>query len=182
MLPLPAAPTSELPVDAGRLVHLRTDYVESKSELHRDHVARTFDPDACFGGVIVDPHVDDSRGECFYNVAATAVHANGAALGREVTGEHLDESLRHPFVEVAVQQDVGASTGHVGGHGDRAKRSGLADDSRLIAVSHGVQPVVLNLRVAEEPADLVRLLDRPGADQHRTANSVPVRDFPGYGL
>ena len=94
---------------------------------------------------------------------------------------------------VAAELDVGAAAGHVGGDGDRAGHAGLGDDIGLLLVEAGVQHgemampcrrgppcraapaprvVEVDQRVAvlrQQLGELLRLLDRGGADQHRLA-------------
>ena len=72
--------------------------------------------------------------------------------------------------------------GHVGGDGDRAEAPGLGDDVRLPLVLLGVEHLVGDAALLEQPGELLGLLDRDGADQHRLALGVALRDVVGDGL
>ena len=72
-------------------------------------------------------------------------------------------------LRVAAQQDVGAAAGHVGGDGDRALAAGLRDDLGLALVVLGVEHLVLDAHALQHAGELLGLLDRDGAHQHRLA-------------
>ena len=61
---------------------------------------------------------------------------------------------------VAAEQDVDAATGHVGGHGDRAEAAGLGDDLGLTGVLLGVQHLVGDAALVQQPRQVLGLLDR----------------------
>ena len=86
--------------------------------------------------------------------------------------------LGHALAEL----DVGTAAGHVGGHRHPAGLAGLGDDLGLDLVVLGVQDLVLDVRRREQGAELLRLLDRPRADQDRHPRLVPVDDLVGDGL
>ena len=112
------------------------------------------------------------------------------------------ELLLDPHLDVAAELDVGAAAGHVGGDGDRAGHAGLGDDERLLLVEAGVENGESLRRLAgarggverlqrvglgevdllvavllQQLAELLGLLDRGRADQHRLQLGVGVLDL-----
>src|SRR5262249_56253601 len=81
-------------------------------------------------------------------------------------------------VRVAAEDDVGAGTGHVGRDGDGADAAGLGDDLGLAGgeLRLGVEQFVLDAAALEHGAELLRLLDVGGANQHWPAAAVNARD------
>ena len=132
--------------------------------------------------------VSFSRATCGADrVGARVAHALGPVLD-------VGEFLADAHVGVAAELDVGAAAGHVGGDGDRARHAGLRDDVGLLLVVAGVQHredlgrlgarvagverregvrvgevVLLPALLAQQLGELLGLLDRGGADQHRLA-------------
>ena len=86
------------------------------------------------------------------------------ALGRQlVLGQQLG---------VAAQDDVDASAGHVGGDGDAAAPAGLGHDLGLPEVLLGVQDVVRDAALLEQPRQQLGLGHRRRADR---ASAGPAR-------
>ena len=88
-------------------------------------------------------------------------------LSQLLVGQELHRSAEH---------DVGASAGHVGGHGDRALVSGHRDDLGLVRVHLGVQDGVRDALLLHQGGEVLGLLDRDGADEHRLALLVTFGD------
>jgi hypothetical protein len=80
------------------------------------------------------------------------------------------------FSTIAAEDDVGTAARHVGGDGDHLRTAGLGDDFRFAGVLLGVQDVVRQARLAQDPGQQFRVLDRGGADQDRLAALVAVAD------
>ncbi len=83
---------------------------------------------------------------------------------------------------VSAEHDVGASTGHVGGHGDGALATGLGDDRRFFLVVLGVQHFVRNSTAQQHARQQLGLLDAHRADEHRLALFVTLGDVVDDGL
>ena len=83
----------------------------------------------------------------------------------------------HAHVGVAAELDVGAAAGHVGGDGDGAADARLGDDGGLALVIARVQHVVPDLALLQQRRDVLGLLDRDGADQHRLTALLAVLDL-----
>ncbi len=83
---------------------------------------------------------------------------------------------------VAAEEDVDAATGHVGGDGDAAEAPGLGDDLGLAGVLLGVEDLVGDAPLVEQPGQLLGLLDRDGADEHRLAGLVALGDVVDHGV
>ena len=79
---------------------------------------------------------------------------------------------------VAAEHDVGAAAGHVGRHRDGALAAGLRDDRRLTLVLLGVEDLVRDAATAQLVGEVLALLDRGGADQHRLARRRAARRGP----
>ena len=79
-------------------------------------------------------------------------------------------------VDIAAELNVGAAAGHVGGDGHGARHAGLGDDGGFLLVIARVQHVVLDLALLEQVGEMLRLLDRGGADQHRLAALAALLD------
>ena len=82
--------------------------------------------------------------------------------GRVVQGGHLG-------LPVAAQQDVGTTTGHVGGDGQCARSTGLRDDLGFFFVVLGVQDLVVDTFLLEQVGHVLGGFDGRGTDQDRTA-------------
>ena len=121
-------------------------------------------------------------------------------LARRPVGD-VGELLADAHVGVAAELDVGAAAGHVGGDGDGAGHAGLRDDEGFLLVVAGVEDgedlglggaVVAGIErgegvgigevvrfpagLAQHLGELLGLLDRRGADQHRLAALLAVLD------
>ena len=83
---------------------------------------------------------------------------------------------------VAAQEDVDAAAGHVRGDGDRRQLPGLGDDLGFPVVLLRVQHLVRDAALLELARELLRLLDRDGADQHRLALLVAFGDVVDRGV
>ncbi len=68
---------------------------------------------------------------------------------------------------VAAEQDVDATTGHVGGHGDGAEATGLGDDLGLTSVLLGVEHLVGDAALRRAAAPRISL---------RATLTVPTQD------
>ena len=113
----------------------------------------------------------------------------------------VGELLADAHVGIAAELNVGAAAGHVGGDGDRARHAGLRDDEGFLLVVARVEDgedlrlggalvagierregvgigeiVLLPALLAQHLGELLRLLDRGGADQHRLAALLAVLD------
>ena len=83
---------------------------------------------------------------------------------------------------VAAEEDVDAAARHVGGDGDGVEPAGLGDDLGLAEVLLGVEHLVRHAALLEQPGELLGLLDRDGADEHRLADLVALDDVLDDGL
>ena len=83
---------------------------------------------------------------------------------------------------VAAEHDVGASTGHVGGDRDGALAAGLGDDRGLALVLLGVEDLVRDALAAQLVGEVLALLDRDGADEHRLPLGIPLGDVVDDGV
>ncbi|KAF1057264.1 MAG: hypothetical protein GAK45_02501 [Pseudomonas citronellolis] len=70
---------------------------------------------------------------------------------------------------VTAQQDVGTTTGHVGGDGQGARRTGLGDDLGFLLVVLGVQDLVVDAFLLQKVGHVLGGLDGRGTHQDRTA-------------
>ena len=77
-------------------------------------------------------------------------------------------------LRVASEQDVDPASGHVGGHRDRDELTRLRDDLGFPVVLLRVQHLVRDPPLLEQSRQLLRLLDRDRADEHRLALFVPL--------
>jgi hypothetical protein len=91
------------------------------------------------------------------------------ALGRTL---HLEQAIG-----IAAEHDVGATTRHVRRHRDRSLATGLGDDLGLERVALRVQDAVRDALRLEQGREPLRLLDRRGAHQDRTAQAVLIGDL-----
>jgi len=81
-----------------------------------------------------------------------------------------------------IQGDVGAATGHAGGHRDPARLPRLADDPGLVAVVAGVQHGVRDPGLREVGRQVFGITHRVGADQHGAALRAQFGGALGHGL
>src|SRR5690606_4841596 len=82
------------------------------------------------------------------------------------------------------KDDVGTTTGHVGGDGHGAGATGLGDDLRFLLMVLGVQYLVGDSFLLQQVGDHLGGLDRGDTHQHRTATfhaALEVR-HDGRGL
>ena len=105
-------------------------------------------------------------------------------LGRHVLhGQALVlQALAHQLVGVAAQQDVGTTTGHVGGDGHGAVASGLGNDVGLAFMVLGVEDLVCDAALGKGGGQLLGTLDGDGAHQDRLALGVTSLDIVGDGV
>src|SRR5581483_3230695 len=113
--------------------------------------------------------------------------AAGAAAELVVDAPRLvafgaDEVQAADVSDARAEHDVGAAAGHVGRdrHGGGLPR--LGDDRGLPLVLLGVQHVVADAALLEHARQALRLLDRHGADQHRSPLLVHLDDLVDDGL
>ncbi len=113
----------------------------------------------------------------------------------------IGQFLANAHVGIAAELNVGAAAGHVGGDRDGARHAGLRDDIGLLLVIAGIEDgedlglggalvagiergervrigeiVLLPALLAQHFRELLGLLDRGGADQHRLAARLAVLD------
>ena len=105
-------------------------------------------------------------------------------LGRHVLhGQALVlQTLAHQLVGVAAQQDVGTTTGHVGGDGHGAVASGLGNDVGLAFMVLGVEDLVCDAALGKGGGQLLGALDGDGAHQDRLALGVTTLNVVGNGV
>ena len=105
-------------------------------------------------------------------------------LGRHVLhGQALVlQALAHQLVGIAAQQDVGTTTGHVGGDGHGAVASGLGHDVGLALMVLGVEDLVCDAALGKGGGQLLGTLDGDGAHQDRLALGVTSLDIVGDGV
>src|SRR3989304_4180846 len=94
----------------------------------------------------------------------------------------LAQELLGEEVRVAAEQDVGAAPRHVRGDRHRALAPRLRDDLRLALVVLGVEDLVPDAPLLEELGELLRLLARDRADQHRLPRLVALDDVLDDGV
>ena len=78
------------------------------------------------------------------------VETSDALLARELEALGPD-GLLGQALGVATEQDVDAAAGHVGGHGDLVQPTGLGDHSRLPEVLLGVEDLMGDAALGEQP-------------------------------
>jgi hypothetical protein len=157
---LAAGATAQLVVDAARLVPLGADDRQA-AELG-DLVVLGLD-------LLLEPL---QRARPLGLVLVGRLHRVEATAAQVLVGEELRRAAEH---------DVGAATGHVGGHGDRALVTGHRDDRRLTLVLLGVQHLVRDAPAAQQRGQVLALLHAHRAHQHRLAGLVPGGDVVGDG-
>ncbi len=79
------------------------------------------------------------------------------------------------------EADVDAAAGHVGGHGHRPHPARLGNDRCLPLVVLGVEHLVGDALLAQQVAQMLGLLDRDRAHQHRLARLVAAGDVLDHG-
>ena len=84
----------------------------------------------------------------------------------------------HLLLDIAAEHDVGAAAGHVGGDGDHAGPAGLGHDLGLLGMLLGVEHLVRQLGLRQQPGDQLGVLDRGRAHQHRLAALCGSRGCP----
>ena len=104
-----------------------------------------------------------------HEVAIVVPLARGHLLAGQVLG-------------VAPQQDVDAAAGHVGGNRDRPYPARLGNDHGLLLVLLRVQDVMGDPPAVEVAGELLGLLDRHRADEHRLAGLAPLGDVLDHGV
>ena len=82
---------------------------------------------------------------------------------------------------VATEHDVGASTGHVGRHGDATLAPGLRDDGGLTLVVLRIEHLVRDALLAQQLRQALRLLDARRTDEDWLALAVTLGDVVGDG-
>ena len=69
------------------------------------------------------------------------------------------------YVDIAAEDDVGATAGHVGGDGDHTWAASLRDDERFTFVLFGIEHAVRDVLLIEQVGQLLGQLNRCGAHQ-----------------
>ncbi len=156
---LTAGAASELVVDAAALMALGAEHVEPADLA-----------DAVALGLALRPVL----GQELVVAGLALVGVGLEALGQDVAGREL--------LGVAAQQDVDATAGHVGGHGDGAQAPGLGHDLGLTEVQLGVQDLVVDALLGEVPGELLGLGHRDGADEHGLTGLVALGDVLDDGV
>ena len=82
---------------------------------------------------------------------------------------------------IAAEDDVDAAAGHVGGHGHAAHPPGLGHDLRLTEVLLGVEDLVGDPPLLEQPGEVLGLGHRGRAHQHRLPGGVALGDVVHHG-
>ncbi|MCY1505062.1 hypothetical protein D9M68_392570 [compost metagenome] len=77
---------------------------------------------------------------------------------------------------VAAEEDVGTTTGHVGGDGHGARTTGLGDDLGFLLVVLGVQYLMLDTRLLHQLGNVFGGLDRCSTDQDRPTECLALLD------
>src|SRR5690606_21341315 len=136
--------------------------------------------------VVLDADVEDrSAGVALASGAAAQLVVQAAAGVAAVADDVEAAGLHHPVPVAhvaAAQADVGAASGHLGGHGDPAVGAGLGDDRGLVGVVLGVEDDALQpgpLQALGEPFGLGDVL---GADEDGTARGVHLRHLLDDGV
>src|SRR5207249_2434762 len=70
-------------------------------------------------------------------------------------------------IGLAAEDDVRATASHVRRYGDAGELSGLRDDAGFLLVLLRVQHLVLDALARQQVGEILRLLDRDRADEHR---------------
>ncbi len=165
---LTAGAAAQLVVDAAGVVALGADHVE----------AAGLEDLLALGRALLLEHLEVLlvAGE---RLGAVLLELFGHLLDGPRQGEVVDHQVgriallvhlvaRHQL-GVAAEQDVDATTGHVGGDGDRAEAAGLGDDVGLTGVLLGVEHLVFDAALLQQPREQLGLLDADGADEDRLA-------------
>ena len=107
---------------------------------------------------------------------------DGAFGGGDCAGGFtLDEVLLGHEFRVAAEEDVGTTTGHVGGDGDHAEAAGLGYDFGFLLVEFCVEDDVADGLALEDLGEEFGLFDAGGTDEDRLLGGVETLDFVGYG-
>ena len=144
---LPPRAASKLVVDAPRFMALGAD--DSKTA----RIFHTLGVFPALGDEVVGFLPDSS-------IATLGV---GQHVLRAVL-EHLDSS---EHFRIAPEHDIGASTGHVGGHRHCARRARLSNHIGFTLVLLGIENVVRDTLTIEEMCHRIRLLDARRTNEHR---------------
>ena len=83
---------------------------------------------------------------------------------------------------VTTEHDVGTTTGHVRGNGDRAETTSLSHDGGLTSVVLSVQYLVANASLGEQLGEVLALLDRRGSHEDRLTEPVTLLNVVGNAL
>ncbi len=158
---LSTGPTTQLVVDPAGLVPLGAQHVQAAG------LADLFGVGLELGGHLLDQLRPGGL------VLLRGLHRVEAALPQLVVDDD---------VGVAAEHDVGAATGHVGGHRDRALAPGVGHDQRLTRVVLGVEHLVRDALGGQQLGQVLGALHAGGADQHRLALGVPLGDVLGDRL
>ena len=156
---LAAGAAPQLVVDAAALVALGAEHVQPAEVEHRLAL-----------GVGGGPVLGGELGQPLGALGGGVVEALGPQVA---AGQALG---------ISAQQDVDAPASHVGGHRHRGEPARLGDDLGLAVVLLGVEHLVGYALLVEQARQLLGLLDRHGADQHRLAPPAALGDVVGAGL
>ena len=84
-------------------------------------------------------------------------------------------------VRTSSKHNIGASTRHVGGDGDRAGLAGLGHYGRFPLMLLGIEDLVRNPLPVEHVAEQLRLVDVGGADEDGLSGTVPAFNLADDG-
>ena len=100
------------------------------------------------------------------------------AVGIEAATDGL---LAGQALGVTTEEDVDASAGHVGGHRHRVEATRLGDDVGFSGVVLGVQDLVGDAPLLEQPGQHLGLFDRRSTHEHGLALLVALGDIFHHG-
>src|SRR5438874_6532719 len=105
--------------------------------------------------------------------AAAELIVDAAALVPLGADDMQSAAVRHARAE----HDIRAAAGHVGGDRHRAGLAGIGDDQRLALVLLGVEHLVRDSTLLQQPGETLGLFDRHGADQDGTPLAGDLLDL-----
>ena len=84
------------------------------------------------------------------------------------------------FLHIAAEHNVGTTTGHIGGNGDRARTTGLRDDVRFTFVLFRVQYIVRDFFLFQQSREQLGGFDRSRANQSRLTALDTILDVRNH--